>query len=662
MRDDELELPDVRSVPTGDERDKSGACTEVTALSRHAQRLLGLGQRDATSLIVVAGDSVGEMHQLAEPETIIGRGDKVHIRVRDDSISRQHARIHRMDGAFVVEDMGSANGTFVNGQKISRHRLEDGDKISVGTRTILKFAYQDKLDESFQRGMYERALQDGLYRALFASSPMPSFLVDGETLLIFATNAAALATYGFSEAEFQMRTFPSLEVEAPTGQMLSSGRRPCRHRTKDRGILDIELVTQELRFQDRQAWLAIANDVTERKKLEERLRVGDRMASVGTLAAGVAHEINNPLTYVISNLSFIAEGLRATGGDTTARLDELRSMTSEAHEGAERIRTIVRALKSFSKTADDDGGMGLVDIHHVLNTTVNMAWNEVRHRARLIKDYAMTPIVAHGHGARLGQVFLNLLINAAQAIPEGASPTNEIRITTRQTAARQAVIEFHDTGSGIAPEIRGRLFDPFFTTKVASGTGLGLSICHTIVTAHGGRIEVDSEVGKGSVFRVVLPLADTGVSEDRLPGERPSWAPPRLQRGLVLIIDDDIKVATAFRRALEPEHDVRVVGSGADALERIREGTRFDVILCDLMMPAMTGMDLHALLRDVAREQAERMIFVTGGAFTATARTFLDQVPNERVEKPIAPAELRALVGQVISDRRRGTPVRRSTD
>ena len=224
--------------------------------------------------------------------------------------------------------------------------------------------------------------------------------------------------------------------------------------------------------------VASFTDITERKSLETRLRIADRMASVGTLAAGVAHEINNPLAYVMANLAFVVEELRRDFGGMAEVIEAL----DEARAGAERVRVIVRDLKTFSRQHQDE--LVPVDVRKVLEASVSIAWNEIRHRARLVKLLADVPDVMASE-ARLGQVCLNLLVNAAQALPVGAAEKNEIRLTTSLEAGR-VVIEVADTGPGIPPEVLSRIFDPFFTTKAAGvGTGLGLSICRSIVQSLG---------------------------------------------------------------------------------------------------------------------------------------------------------------------------------
>ena len=384
---------------------------------------------------------------------------------------------------------------------------------------------------------------------------------------------------------------------------------------------------------------------TEQLKLQNQLLVSDRMASMGTLAAGVAHEINNPLACVMVNLDLATRKLteQADRLGLTPELSEVREELNDAREAAERIRNIVRDLKIFSRS--DDERREAVDVQRVMESTLRMAWNEIRHRARLVQTYGKTPPVAASE-SRLGQVFLNLVVNAAQAIPEGHAESNEIRISTAVEPGGNVIVDIADTGAGMPPEVQGQLFTPFFTTKpIGVGTGLGLSICHSIIAGFGGTIEVHSEVGKGTSFRVsLMPAGDTAPEEPR----PLAVVKPAQRRGNILVIDDEAMIAKAVQRILSIEHDVVSLGSAVDALQRIEAGERFDVILCDLMMPQMTGMDLHAELSRVVREQADRMIFLTGGAFTVRARTFLAEVPNQRIEKPFDPTHLRALINDRI--------------
>jgi signal transduction histidine kinase/CheY-like chemotaxis protein len=380
----------------------------------------------------------------------------------------------------------------------------------------------------------------------------------------------------------------------------------------------------------------------ERRRMQQQLLIADRMASVGTLASGVAHEINNPLAAVVANLELMAKDITRIIGelDVAGQFSEVLDELRDAREGAERLRHIVRDLKIFSRSTDEER-RGPVDVKRVLESSLRMAWNEIRHRARLVKEYADVPPV-EANDARLGQVFLNLIVNAAQAIREGHAEQNVIRVSTKiDEPSGRVAVEIRDTGSGIAPENVARVFDAFFTTKpVGVGTGLGLSICHRIVTALGGEIQVESQLGKGTAFTVLLTPTSF---EDEVAAPLPDVTPPP-RRGKVLVIDDELMIIKALERLLVNEHEITTATTAGEARERILSGEQYDVILCDLMMPQMTGMDLHAELLLAMPEQASRMVFLTGGAFTPDARSFLDAVPNQRIEKPFDTQHLRSII------------------
>jgi two-component system cell cycle sensor histidine kinase/response regulator CckA len=281
----------------------------------------------------------------------------------------------------------------------------------------------------------------------------------------------------------------------------------------------------------------------------------------------------------------------------------------------------------------------------VLELAVNMAFNEIRHRARLVKDFGSVPFV-DADDARLGQVFINLLVNAAQSLPEGNTDGNEIRLVTSTDALGRALVEIRDTGAGIPPALLTRVFDPFFTTKpIGIGTGLGLAICHNIITGMGGEISVQSELGRGTTFRVALP-ASRGALPVVAPVVRDPTALP-LRPATVLVVDDEPAVGFAVRRVLK-KHDVVVVTKAQEALDLLDSGKEFDVILSDLMMPGMSGIDFHAALTKRHPKMAARVVFVTGGAFTTEANAFLDKVTNERMEKPFDLLQLREMVQKFV--------------
>ncbi len=399
--------------------------------------------------------------------------------------------------------------------------------------------------------------------------------------------------------------------------------------------LDPELLTKRLLIAERAIARAAARE-DERQNMESRLAFADRMASIGTLAAGVAHELNNPLMYVLSNLRVTREDMDAA--EPIEWLDHARQQLDEAIQGAVRMQHIVRDLKTFSRT--DDERRGNVVVQNVLESSINVCGNEIRHRATLERDFDKTPPV-DANESRLGQVFLNLLINAAQAMPERPVTANRIRVRTYTDDEGWAVIEVTDNGVGIAPERIGKVFDPFFTTKgISEGTGLGLSICRSIVRGAGGTIGVQSRPGRGTTFVVRLPASER--PNIRLATQPPASTPTGTQ-ARVVVVDDEPLVGRSIRRALR-DHDVEVFLSGKDAIERLCTGEPFDVVFCDLLMPEMSGMEVFAKVAAQRPELASRFVFMTGGAFTPEARDFVKDTSLVCLEKPFELHQIRDLV------------------
>jgi PAS domain S-box-containing protein len=495
-------------------------------------------------------------------------------------------------------------------------------------------------------------LSEASFRILLEGVPDPAAIqLDGR--LVYA-NAALVTSLGFTRAEEllgrRLEEFVLDEPPAAEGQavLLTGERRLVR---RDSKVRVAEFASLPLLFDGQPAVVSIARDVTDQRQLQSRLALADRMASMGTLAAGIAHEINNPLAFVITNLGFLAEELRRAPGSLGAPqagrtpLEEWRTLLAEVREGAERVRQIVRQLKTFSRP--DEEQVGPVDVHAVLDSAVMLATNEIKHRAQLRRLYGELPRVL-GNEGRLCQVFLNLVVNAAQAIPEGAAERNEIRLVTRLSPdGKVAVIEVQDTGVGISREALGRIFDPFYTTKpVGVGTGLGLSICHGIITNLGGDISVESEPGKGTTVRVLLPVAEEQEKREEKPPPAPAAAPAPL-RGRVLVVDDEPAVGRALKRILR-EHDVELATSGRQALERLQANADFHAILCDVMMPDLAGKDLYEEVQRAGTGLEQRFVFVSGGAFTPGAREFLARVPNPTLEKPFDEAAVKRVVRELV--------------
>jgi len=398
----------------------------------------------------------------------------------------------------------------------------------------------------------------------------------------------------------------------------------------------------------------VFRDVSESRRLRERVALSDRMSSLGTLAAGVAHEINNPLTYVLGNASVVYRDLerlrlavrqrRESAGQLLEMVEQTTHAMAEAlleiQDGAERIRGIVVDLRSFSRP---DAASHAGDVRAALEWALRVTELEITARARLVKNLSELPPV-RASGAPLGQVFVNLLLNAAQAIEEGRARDEVVEVTTGTDGAGSVFIDVRDSGSGMSSDVQKRIFEPFFTTKpVGKGTGLGLSICHGIVRAAGGSIEVESTPGVGSRFRVRLPISEVEAKSSTTPRSEQT---ARL-RGRLLVIDDEPQVGTAMRRVLAG-HEVVSATSAEEALSKLSEDPAFDLIFCDVAMPERSGQDLYEELVATQPALADRIVFVTGGTFTPQLTEFLQAVPRPCLSKPFGAAELRDHVERLL--------------
>ncbi len=402
--------------------------------------------------------------------------------------------------------------------------------------------------------------------------------------------------------------------------------------------------------------LVYIRDVTEGRDTEVRRLQSAKLAAIGTLAAGMAHEINNPASFVLANtealggmLTILDERLRAD--PPLARrlgikdlLFEAMAIVQESKEGMARIQRIVRDLHSFSRVDDDPAGF--TDVNAAVDSALTMLRNELRYRAGVERRFAATRPV-RGNSARLGQVFLNLIANAAQALPEGQLKRNRISVRSFDEG-EEVVIEVQDNGPGIPPEIMPRIFDSFFSTKPAGvGTGLGLSISREIVRSAGGEITAENAQPEGALFRVRLPaLAER-------PRERSPAPLPSRRRHRLLAVDDEVLLLKAYRRMLIDHHDIELAYSGAEALQRLEQDRRFDVILCDLQMPELSGADVYQLVAERWPGLEQRMVIITGGAFSADARRFMEEGNVTCVSKPFQLNEILDII-----DRRAASPSR----
>ncbi len=430
--------------------------------------------------------------------------------------------------------------------------------------------------------------------------------------------------------------------------LLGGGRsrtqlREIRMRRDGGGTVLFEMAPPaELYFGSSPAMLLVGRDITDRRRLEDHLMRSNRLSSLGRLAAGVAHELNNPLAYIGLNLQLLQKTIAQLPNEHSR--DGARRSIEAARHGVERARTIVRDLSTFSRPEQESTES--LDLRVVIDAAAAMIKSQLEQRASLVTSY-QGALRVRANRSRMEQVFVNLFMNALEAFGERPKSQNVIEVRAWGGTGHETLVEVSDNGPGIARTLIDKVFDPFFTTKpVREGTGLGLSICHGIITRFGGDIGVTSDAGAGSTFRLTFPIDPIPALQTSLPSLEQPTATERPRRK-ILLIDDEPKLASILAELLELHHDVEVVVDGHDALGRLLGQEHFDLVLCDLMMVGLTGMELYDELRRHDPAAVTRLVFMTGGAFTQKAREFLESVSNECLEKPFTVDRILDVVEQI---------------
>jgi PAS domain S-box-containing protein len=513
------------------------------------------------------------------------------------------------------------------------------------------------------RSRTEEALRqsEASLRSVLYATP-DGIIVHSEGRYLFL-NPAAVAQLGLvpgtdivgSEIFEQVKDDEVLAVRDRIESMFRSGQpapvRDIHFRRADGEFLIGEVASIPAIFDGKPAIISIIRDVGEQRRIQSQLFLTDRLATVGTLAVGVAHEINNPLSWVMGNLGLLADEFdnqvrmrEQPGHDpvaVAASRARVRELLGRAQEGTERVRRIVQDLGRFGRSDDDE--RQVVDIHALLDSSIEIADVQIRHRARLVRDYRGSGCV-RGSEARLGQVFLNLLVNAGQAIGPGAPRQNQVSVETRDLDDGRIEICVSDTGSGMSEAVRQRIFEPFYTTKPAGeGTGIGLAISHSIVAALGGEIEVESELDRGTRFRIRLHRADEDVPSRPARVVREDSEPHRMASpaARILVVDDEPLIREMVCDALA-NHQVTAVSNGSDALERII-AQDWDLILCDMVLPEISGLDVYRELERVRPDALPKLVFMTGGDVSGKSPRLPDGGRVRRLEKPFSIKSLRAL-------------------
>jgi signal transduction histidine kinase/ActR/RegA family two-component response regulator len=389
----------------------------------------------------------------------------------------------------------------------------------------------------------------------------------------------------------------------------------------------------------------VMRDITERKKeqaerqqLEARARLASHLASIGEMASGIAHEINNPLTAVIGYSELLG------AGDLP---EDAREAVRQIKQGSARVAGIVQRLLTFARQRKPQRVP--VDLNEVIRSTLAlrdyaMRTSNIRVATRL--DPSLPHTVADGQ--QMQQVLLNLIVNAEAAM-SAAHGKGELLLTSERQGENLHII-VQDDGPGVPREIQERIFDPFFTTReVGQGTGLGLSICHGIVSEHGGRIWVRSDGMQGSEFHLQIPIVAEGAPPAEAPAPQQGSAAPRTR---VLVVDDEPSIRDLLRAILEPlGHEVDGVADGRAAIERVREN-RYGVILLDVRMPVMSGLEVFQRMKEIAGSIASRVVFMTGDMMAEETRAVLEQTGAPALAKPFESPELLEVFEKVLKTAR----------
>ncbi len=377
-------------------------------------------------------------------------------------------------------------------------------------------------------------------------------------------------------------------------------------------------------------------------RAREQALLAERLASLGTLAAGVAHEINNPMAFVAGNVEAVLRQMKVSRRDPSVSLDlaECESALADAMSGATRVRDIVADLRTFAHAPDES--LRPVDVAKVVGAVSRILHNQLRHRSVLevSVDRGLAVLASE---SRLSQVLVNLLTNAMQAMPDRPVADNRVTVRAQAIGNDRAFIEVEDNGAGMSPEVHARAFEPFFTTKpVGIGTGLGLYVCNNLVVAMNGRLTLSSQVGRGTAARLELACAPAAAASVA----PPATLPPPSERRRVLIVDDEPLVSRALARMLRGRSDVTTVGSVDEALA-VLESARFDAILCDVMMPGRGGAEFLRELSSRDASLAARVGFITGGAFDAGSHELLDGVGDRWISKPFDAGAVEGLLDRL---------------
>jgi PAS domain S-box-containing protein len=514
------------------------------------------------------------------------------------------------------------------------------------------------------------------FRALVECSADAIFITDFDSARFVHVNSKACELFGYTADELCGMTGRQLHapedhalVDEISRDLIHDGavmRGAVRLRRRDGTLFWAELRSSTYFARSRKLYVTFVRDVSGTldrehelneaygalKSMEAQLIRSSRLAAIGQIAAGVAHEVNNPAACALMNLQVLDSDLGklaelATPDATGAPRQELQRLAAEARSAArdstealQRIASVVRGLSRFARIDQEE--VQRISINDAVQAALRLVQHQLRHIASLRCELSSTREFSADQG-KLTQVFVNLLSNAGQAIEQGGGSFIEVR-TLDSVDGVVACVE--DDGPGVPPEIASSIFEPFFTTKGAEqGTGLGLALCADIVHQHKGRLELRQKRGRGACFELFLPL-QTGLSV-----RAPEISPAAAAGGRILVVDDDAALVRAYRRWLGRKHEVVIARDAEEALQVLAHDDAFDAVLCDLMMPNCDGVDLHEALAQRKPQLLDRVIFCSGGPTTRRCREFIERPGIVFFVKPIRQELLDQCISRLIHKR-----------
>jgi PAS domain S-box-containing protein len=432
----------------------------------------------------------------------------------------------------------------------------------------------------------------------------------------------------------------------------------------ERRKLERELITKHVALKEAYVEVERANEELARANAEiqtaQRWLVNlEKMATIGRFAAGVAHEVNNPMAFVLENLTnlqidaghivpVLKSYLELAGPAASTRkrigriTNELNELIGETLDGAQRVSKIMRQLHSFSNVSDQEAEW--TDLRTLIDSSIMMVQNQIKYRARLERHYYDIPDVLCVPN-NISQVIVNLLVNAIHAMDGGDASENIILVRSKRID-EAVVVEVQDNGCGIPPENLGRIMEPFFTTKTrGKGTGLGLAISASVMEQHGGLLEAESKVGQGTLMRMVLPVQGRlrqAPKKDR----QPQSAVGKLR---ILMVDDEVYFLRAIKRSLGKFHEVQIADGAEQGLEHLSGDDRYDLVMADLMMPGINGVEFYQELERRHPQLAPKVVFMSGGVFEDDVRAFLKREGQPVLNKPFKLEEFEQVIGKLFA-------------